>query len=90
MRSGGASYQNAWCHGAPGMAMARARARQLDPARAAHYDAYARMIAPFLADELGAEVIVENQPGAGGLSAAASSRTRRSATAPTSGRGGTR
>jgi tripartite-type tricarboxylate transporter receptor subunit TctC len=33
------------------------------------YDAYARMIAPFLADELGAEVIVENQPGAGGLSA---------------------
>lgn len=33
------------------------------------YDAYARMIAPFLADELGAEVVVENQPGAGGLSA---------------------
>lgn len=33
------------------------------------YDAYARMIGPFLAEELGAEVIVENQPGAGGLSA---------------------
>jgi tripartite-type tricarboxylate transporter receptor subunit TctC len=33
------------------------------------YDAYARMIAPFLADQLGAEVVVENQPGAGGLSA---------------------
>jgi tripartite-type tricarboxylate transporter receptor subunit TctC len=33
------------------------------------YDAYARMIAPFLADELGAEVVVENQPGAGGLTA---------------------
>jgi tripartite-type tricarboxylate transporter receptor subunit TctC len=33
------------------------------------YDAYARMIAPFLADELGAEVVVENQPGAGGLKA---------------------
>ncbi|RZU31006.1 tripartite tricarboxylate transporter substrate-binding protein [Blastococcus saxobsidens] len=33
------------------------------------YDAYARMIGPFLADELGAEVVVENQPGAGGLSA---------------------
>jgi len=42
MRSGGASYQSAWCHGAPGMAMARARARQLDPSRAAHYEAYAR------------------------------------------------
>ncbi|HYC91697.1 MAG TPA: lanthionine synthetase LanC family protein [Thermoanaerobaculia bacterium] len=42
MRSGGASYQAAWCHGAPGMAMARARARQLDPARATHYEAYAR------------------------------------------------
>jgi tripartite-type tricarboxylate transporter receptor subunit TctC len=31
------------------------------------YDAYARMIAPYMADELGAEVVVENQPGAGGL-----------------------
>jgi tripartite-type tricarboxylate transporter receptor subunit TctC len=33
------------------------------------YDAYARMIAPFLGDELGAKVVVENQPGAGGLKA---------------------
>ncbi len=33
------------------------------------YDAYARLIAPFLAKELGAEVVVENQPGAGGLKA---------------------
>ncbi|MCZ2813953.1 tripartite tricarboxylate transporter substrate-binding protein [Modestobacter sp. VKM Ac-2979] len=33
------------------------------------YDAYARMIAPLLGEELGAEVVVENQPGAGGLSA---------------------
>lgn len=31
------------------------------------YDAYARMIAPYLEKELGATVIVENQPGAGGL-----------------------
>lgn len=31
------------------------------------YDAYARMIAPTLAKELGASVVVENQPGAGGL-----------------------
>ncbi|MFA9446478.1 Bug family tripartite tricarboxylate transporter substrate binding protein [Egicoccus sp. AB-alg6-2] len=31
------------------------------------YDSYARMIAPFLAEELGANVVVENQPGAGGL-----------------------
>jgi len=31
------------------------------------YDAYARMIAPELAQRLGATVIVENQPGAGGL-----------------------
>lgn len=33
------------------------------------YDAYARLIAPFLEDELGAKVVVENQPGAGGLKA---------------------
>ena len=31
------------------------------------YDAYARMLAPHLAKNLGATVIVENQPGAGGL-----------------------
>ena len=31
------------------------------------YDSYARMIAPFLAEQTGASVIVENQPGAGGL-----------------------
>ena len=31
------------------------------------FDAYARMIAPYLAKELDANVIVENQPGAGGL-----------------------
>ncbi len=31
------------------------------------YDAYARMIAPYLTRVLGASVIVENQPGAGGL-----------------------
>ncbi|HSK96331.1 MAG TPA: tripartite tricarboxylate transporter substrate-binding protein [Euzebyales bacterium] len=31
------------------------------------YDAYARMIAPYLAEELGAQVVVENQDGAGGL-----------------------
>ena len=33
------------------------------------YDAYARMIAPFLSRDLGASVVVENQPGAGGLTA---------------------
>lgn len=33
------------------------------------YDAYARMIEPYLAKALGATVIVENQPGAGGVSA---------------------
>jgi tripartite-type tricarboxylate transporter receptor subunit TctC len=31
------------------------------------YDAYARMIAPYLMRVLGASVVVENQPGAGGL-----------------------
>src|SRR5882757_9350356 len=31
------------------------------------YDAYARLIAPYLAKVLNATVIVENQPGAGGL-----------------------
>ncbi|MCY1213731.1 Tripartite tricarboxylate transporter family receptor [compost metagenome] len=31
------------------------------------YDAYARMLAPKLGDELGATVIVENRPGAGGI-----------------------
>jgi tripartite-type tricarboxylate transporter receptor subunit TctC len=31
------------------------------------YDAYARMIAPHLSKMLGASVVVENQPGAGGL-----------------------
>ncbi|HEY0420955.1 MAG TPA: tripartite tricarboxylate transporter substrate-binding protein, partial [Acetobacteraceae bacterium] len=31
------------------------------------YDAYARMIAPHLSTALGASVVVENQPGAGGL-----------------------
>ena len=31
------------------------------------YDAYARMLAPYLAKTLGATVIVENRPGAGGL-----------------------
>lgn len=33
------------------------------------YDAYARMIAPHLGEQLGAEVVVENEPGAGGLKA---------------------
>jgi len=33
------------------------------------YDAYARMIAPYLSKELGASVVVENQPGAGGIAA---------------------
>src|SRR4029078_13626618 len=31
------------------------------------YDVFSRMIAPYLAKTLGATVIVENQPGAGGL-----------------------
>ena len=31
------------------------------------YDAYSRMLAPLFAKELGASVIVENQPGAGGM-----------------------
>ena len=31
------------------------------------YDAYARMLAPYLSKTLGAKVIVENRPGAGGL-----------------------
>src|SRR5690606_25964084 len=31
------------------------------------YDAYARMLAPHFAERLGATVIVENQPGAGGM-----------------------
>src|SRR5262249_6415351 len=31
------------------------------------YDVFSRMIAPYLAKVLGATVIVENQPGAGGL-----------------------
>ena len=33
------------------------------------YDVYARMIAPYIAKTLGGTVIVENQPGAGGLTA---------------------
>ena len=33
------------------------------------YDVYARMIAPHLSKQLGATVIVENQPGAGGITA---------------------
>lgn len=33
------------------------------------YDAYARMIAPYLAKALDANVVVENQPGAGGMTA---------------------
>src|SRR5262249_28757712 len=31
------------------------------------YDAFSRLIAPYLAKTLGATVVVENQPGAGGL-----------------------
>src|SRR5687767_15950298 len=31
------------------------------------YDSYARMLAPYLSKTLGAKVIVENRPGAGGL-----------------------
>src|SRR6266545_7841657 len=31
------------------------------------YDSYARMLAPYLSKNLGATVIVENRPGAGGL-----------------------
>jgi tripartite-type tricarboxylate transporter receptor subunit TctC len=31
------------------------------------YDVYSRLIAPYLAKEIGATVVVENQPGAGGL-----------------------
>jgi tripartite-type tricarboxylate transporter receptor subunit TctC len=33
------------------------------------YDVYARMIAPYIGKALGANVIVENQPGAGGITA---------------------
>lgn len=33
------------------------------------YDLYARLIAPYIEKEIGATVIVENQPGAGGLNA---------------------
>ena len=33
------------------------------------FDLYARMIAPYLGKALGANVIVENQPGAGGIGA---------------------
>ena len=33
------------------------------------FDLYARMIAPYIARELGANVVVENQPGAGGITA---------------------
>jgi tripartite-type tricarboxylate transporter receptor subunit TctC len=44
------------------------------------YDAYARMIAPHLTKVLGASVVVENQPGAGGLVA-----LNRVATAPPDG-----
>ena len=32
------------------------------------YDAYARMLAPYFAEELGTDVVVVNQPGAGGMS----------------------
>lgn len=33
------------------------------------YDAYARMLAPYLSKQLGATVVVEDQPGAGGIAA---------------------
>jgi tripartite-type tricarboxylate transporter receptor subunit TctC len=33
------------------------------------YDAYARMLAPHIAKRLGANIVVENQPGAGGVTA---------------------
>ena len=33
------------------------------------YDVYARMIAPYLGKSLGTSVVVENQPGAGGITA---------------------
>lgn len=33
------------------------------------YDSYARMLAPYLSKQLGATIVVENQPGAGGLTA---------------------
>ena len=41
------------------------------------FDAYARMLAPPLAKALDATVIVENQPGAGGLSRSTASPPRR-------------
>ena len=44
------------------------------------FDLYARMIAPYIARELGANVVVENQPGAGGITA-----TNRMMTAPPDG-----
>jgi len=44
------------------------------------YDIYARMIAPYISKTLGANVIVENQPGAGGITA-----LNRIATAPPDG-----
>ena len=44
------------------------------------FDLYARMIAPYIAKELGANVVVENQPGAGGITA-----TNRMMTAPPDG-----
>ena len=44
------------------------------------FDLYARMIAPYLSKALGANVIVENQPGAGGITA-----TNRMMTAPPDG-----
>lgn len=44
------------------------------------YDAYARMIAPYLGKALGASIVVENQPGAGGLTA-----LNRTYTAPSDG-----
>ncbi len=44
------------------------------------YDIYARMIAPYLAKAIGGPVVVENQPGAGGITA-----LNRIMTAPTDG-----